>query len=377
MYNITVSEFNDMISETLIPNIVILVIYIVLGTCGNVFVLLVYSFQMKEPSDERYFIPILAAFDLIATIYCGIYMIYQCLNQVTFTHNILCKTTQFFIGLTTFIPIFLLLIIAVQRYMKVCMPLKPAISLNVKRTALILTIVISSLCALPLSYVYGSVPFHSITHGTIGQRCGKVKEGYMLARTIYAIVIGVIVVALITTLIVLYSLIGCAVFRQLKLNKRRSSRVEFRNSMTKTDGDGASVTETSGVSHNNIISDLDFKISISSKKQRLENNHQTSLSQLLGSKRRQKNNRRITYKLTIMFFVITLVFILSYLSKVMLLIVEGLNKDFWEKVSNTERPGLMFIYHIFIINNIVNPFIYAFMDIKFREEAIVLLSRVF
>ncbi|CAG2206921.1 CCKAR [Mytilus edulis] len=332
---------------------------------------------MKELSDERYFIPILAAFDLIATIYCGIYTIYQCLNQVTFTHNILCKTTQFFIGLTTFIPIFLLLIIAVQRYLKVCMPLKPAISVHVRRTALILTIVISLLCSLPLLYVYGSVPFHSITHGTIGKRCGKVKEGHMLARTIYAIVIVILAVAIITTLIVLYSLIGCAVFRQLKMNKRRSSRVEFRNSMTKTNGDQASGSENSGVTQNNITSDLDSKISSSSKEQRFENNHQTTLSQPVGSKRRQKNNRRITYKLTIMFFVITLVFLLSYLSKVMLILIEGLNKDFWETVSNTERPALMFLYHIFIINNIVNPFIYAFMDIKFRGEATVFLNRVF
>ncbi|VDI17761.1 Hypothetical predicted protein, partial [Mytilus galloprovincialis] len=148
------------------------------------------------------------------------------------------------------------------------MPLKPEISVHVKRTALILTIVISSLCALPLPYVYGSVPFHSITHGTIGKRCGKVKEGHMLSRTIYTIVIGILAVAIITTLIVLYSLVGCAVFRQLKMNKRNSSRVEFRNSITKTNGDEASGTETSVVTKNNIISDLDSKISNSSREER-------------------------------------------------------------------------------------------------------------
>ncbi|XP_052059620.1 cholecystokinin receptor-like [Mytilus californianus] len=377
MYNITAVELNGMISKTLIPNIVVLAIYVVLGTCGNVLVLSVYSFQMKGQSDERYFISILAAFDLIATIYCGIYMIIQCLNQVTFTHNILCKTTQFFVGLTTFIPILLLLIIAVQRYLKVCLPLKPAMSLHVKRTALILTIVISFLCALPLAFVYGSVPFHSDTYGITGTRCGKEKEGHRLARAVYAIVIGFLAVAIVTTLIVLYSLIGFTIFRQLKMNKRKSSRVEFRNSMTKTYEDGTSETENSGVTQNNITSDLDSKISNSSKEQRLENNHQTTLSELVGSKRRQKNNRRITHKLTIMFFVITLVFLFSYLPKVMLLLVEGLNIDFWEKVSNTERPGFMFIYDMFIINNIVNPFIYAFMDIKFREEATVFLNRVF
>ncbi|XP_052063017.1 gastrin/cholecystokinin type B receptor-like [Mytilus californianus] len=141
-------------------------------------------------------------------------MIIQCFNQVTFTHTILCKTTQFFIGLTTFIPILLLLIIAVQRFLKVCRPLKQAMSLNVKRTALILTIVVSLLCALQLPTEVGK---------------------------------------------------------------------------------------------------------------------QTTLSQPVGSKRRRKDNRRITYKLTVMFFVITLVFIFSYLPKVMLLLFEGLYKDFGKK----------------------------------------------
>ncbi|CAG2206925.1 CCKBR [Mytilus edulis] len=376
MDNITVSQWNDMITKTLIPNIVILSIYIVLGTCGNVLVLLVYSFQMKEPSDERYFIPILAAYDLIATIYCGVYII-QCLNQVTFTHNILCKTTQFFVGLTTFVPVLLLVIIAVQRYLKVCLPLKRELTLHVKRTALILIIVMSSLVALPIPFVYGSVQFHSLATGIKGTRCGKLKEGHQLERAVYAIVLGILAVATVTTLIVLYLLIGSTVFRQLKRNTCKSSRVEFRNSMSKTDEGGASTTGKSCDDQNDITADLDTKLPSSSKEQRLENNPQTTLSQLVGSKKRQKDNRRITHKLSIMFFVITLVFIFSFLPIVMLLLVEGLNKDFWEKMSNTERPSFMFLYHMFIINNIVNPFIYAFMDIKFREEATVFLNRVF
>ncbi|VDI61701.1 Hypothetical predicted protein [Mytilus galloprovincialis] len=381
MENITVSEWNNIISESLIPNIVILTIYVILGTCGNVLVLLVYSFQMKESSDERYFIPILAAFDMIATIYCGIFMIIQSLYQVIFTHNILCKTAQFFIGFTTYIPVLLLLIIAIQRYMKLCRPLKPAMPLHVKRTTLILAIVISFLGALPLPYIYGSIPFHSITYGSIGRRCGKVKEGHRLVRAIYAIVIGVFAVALVTALIVLYSKIGCTVYRKLKMNRSKSSEVEFRNSVSKTDEDGVSGSEYSDGTQNTLDSKISnsniVKIDKNCKEQQLEKKQQTTTSQPVGSTKRRKDNRSLTHKLTVMFFVITLVFIFSYLPKVILLLVEGLDKDFWENVSNTERPGWMFLYQIFVINNIVNPFIYAFMDIKFRKEATVFLKRFF
>ncbi|XP_052059658.1 cholecystokinin receptor-like [Mytilus californianus] len=370
MAEITVSQWNDMITKSLIPNIVILSIYIVLGTCGNILVLSVYTFQMKGLSDERYFIPILSVFDMVVTIYCGLFLIIQCFHQVTFSNNILCKTAQFFAGLTTFIPILLLLIIAVQRYLKVCMPHKPVMSLRVKRIALILTIVISLICAFPLPFVYGSVPFHSVNYGINGTNCGKLKEGHQLARAVYAIVIGFLAVATVTTLIVLYSRIGCTVFRQFKLNKSNSNRVEVGKSETKTDDEEVSEVGQNGGIQTSITSDGDSNISNTN----IAKNHQTTLS---GSKRRQKSNRRITHKLTIMFFVITLVFVLSYLPKVVLLIIEGLYEDFWEQLSDTRRSGVLFIYEMFIINNIVNPFIYAFMDIKFRKEATVFLNRVF
>ncbi|VDI71342.1 Hypothetical predicted protein [Mytilus galloprovincialis] len=369
MDNITVSEWNEIITKTLIPNIVILMIYVVLGTCGNILVLLVYFFQMKGSSDERYFIPILAVFDMVVTIYCGIFLIIQCFYTVTFTNNALCKTAQFFAGFTTFIPILLLLIIAVQRYLKVCMPNKPAMSLRVKRFALILTIVVSLVCAFPLPFVYGSIPFHSVTYGITGTNCGKLKDGQQIARAVYAIVIGFLAVAMVTTLIVLYSKIGCVVVRQFKLNKLNSDREEVRKSEKKIDNKEVSDIGQNGGIPTPVTSDADSNISNTS----LVKNHQITLT---GSKRRQKSNRRITHKLTIMFFVITLVFVLSYLPKVVLLIIEGLYDDFWEKVSNKERPGAFFIYEMFIINNIVNPFIYAFMDIKFRKKATVFLSRV-
>ena len=57
--------------------------------------------------------------------------------------------------------------------------------------------------------------------------------------------------------------------------------------------------------------------------------------------------------------------------------VESVNKEFWENLSDTERPVYMFLYQIFILNNIVNPLIYVVMDSRFRKEARMLLKNVF
>ncbi|XP_071172152.1 neuropeptide S receptor-like [Mytilus edulis] len=233
--NISLSEWNEEITNSLVPNIIFLSIYIALGTFGNVFVLLVYAFQMKEASEERYFIPILAFFDMIATIYLGVYYILQCFNQMTFTNNILCKTLVFFVGNTTYNSVFILFIVAIQRYMKICMPRKQSMSISVKRSALLMALILSFLFALPIPFVFGTIPFNNIDYGISGMRCGKLKEGTPFVRFIYPVVAGVVVFVIITSLIVIYGRIINTVFRHLKVNKNDFSINEKENESTVKD----------------------------------------------------------------------------------------------------------------------------------------------
>jgi cation transport ATPase len=87
-----------------------------------------------------------------------------------------------------------------------------------------------------------------------------------------------------------------------------------------------------------------------------------------SKKDHEQINRRVMHKLTIMFMLITFVFLICYIPKVVLLLIEGLDPNFWENFSDSERSAVLFIYRIFILNNVVNPFIYAFMDLEFRKE---------
>ncbi|CAC5397803.1 unnamed protein product [Mytilus coruscus] len=233
--NITLSEWNEEITNSLIPNIIILSVYLALGTCGNVFVLLVYAFQMKKPSDERYFIPVLAFFDMIATIYLGVHYIIQCFYQTTFSNNILCKTLVFFVANTTYYSVFILFTIAIQRYMKLCMLQKPSISISMRRTALFLAIILSFLFALPLPFTYGTIQHQSTKYGISGMRCGRLKEGNDLIMTLYSIGFGMFVFVLVTTLIIIYGKILKTVFRNLKehTNDTSGSKKEIQ----KTDED--------------------------------------------------------------------------------------------------------------------------------------------
>ncbi|CAC5397801.1 CCKAR [Mytilus coruscus] len=380
--NITLSEWNDEITNSLMPNIIILAVYLVLGTWGNILVLLVYTFHMKDRSDERYFIPFLAFCDMIATIYLGVHYIFQCFNQTTFSNSILCKTLVFFVGNTTYNSVFILFIIAIQRYMKVCMPLKPSMSISMKKTALLLALLLSLLFALPIPFAYGAIPYHSINYGISGKRCGRLKKGTPFVRTVYSVVAGMFVFVIVASLIIIYSRIVSTVFRHLKVNRNDLSVNKKENETIAEDENHPVVNSFKGIEMI-AIRDKTEKHSTAQDTKPNKGGQQTiempvvNNMESAASRKRRINNRRITNKLTLIFVIITTVFLLCYIPKVTLLILEGLDTDFWEKLPASQRPGVTILYHIFILHNIVNPIVYAFFDIEFRQDAALLLKCMF
>ncbi|XP_052062423.1 cholecystokinin receptor type A-like [Mytilus californianus] len=379
---VTLSEWNEEITNSLMPNIIILFIYLALGTCGNVFVLLVYAFQMKKPSEERYFIPILAFFDMIATIYLGVHYIFQCFYQTKFSNNILCKTLVFFVGNFNHYSVLILFIIAIQRYRKVCMSLTPSMSTTMKRTALFLVIGVAFLCALPIPFIYGTSPYHSTKYGISGMRCGRLKKGHALIKTLSSIGFGMFVFVIVTSLIIIYGKILRSVYRSLKVHKNDTSA--SKKEMEKTDEDeshtdiGCKDKEMISTSSITAKQSMIPETNSDFNGQRVVKSRPGSQNMESASTRQRRiHNRRITNKLTVMFFIITIVFLLCYIPKVTVLCLEGIYEDFWENLSTSQRPVVTFLYHIFIFNNIVNPIIYAFMDKEFRDNAAILLKRMF
>lgn len=67
---------------------------------------------------------------------------------------------------------------------------------------------------------------------------------------------------------------------------------------------------------------------------------------------------------------------ISFLPKVILLNIEGINQDFWESLSDAQRLLFAFFYQMYIVNNIVNPLLYAFMDSQFRDDTKAMFKRV-
>jgi uncharacterized membrane protein len=81
--------------------------------------------------------------------------------------------------------------------------------------------------------------------------------------------------------------------------------------------------------------------------------------------RRESLQRRVT----IMFLVIIIAYVLSYIPPLVLLILAYALEDFnFITLSEGETIAWTYLPRFFILNNIVNPFIYGYFDTKFRDQ---------
>lgn len=83
------------------------------------------------------------------------------------------------------------------------------------------------------------------------------------------------------------------------------------------------------------------------------------------------------YRLSVMFMVITLVFILSSLPKATMMLFESRNELFWlsRDIPLSGFARYRFLYTVYIINSVVNPFVYGFYDRQFRQELVSLCMK--
>jgi hypothetical protein len=75
-----------------------------------------------------------------------------------------------------------------------------------------------------------------------------------------------------------------------------------------------------------------------------------------------------TKRITLMLFMITLVFVLSFIPHLALILLNAFNTSFIQDMTPTEVSVYNVFLRSFVINNMANPIIYGFCDKKFRSE---------
>ena len=104
----------------LLPFTIMLAVYILLA--GNATVLYIYVQKFKVYSSGRFFISILAVIDMVSGVVNSACLMSETLLPVKFYSDIGCKIIWFLCMSTCVTSMFLLPIIAIDRYLKNCRP---------------------------------------------------------------------------------------------------------------------------------------------------------------------------------------------------------------------------------------------------------------
>ena len=318
-----VLEYNSEYAYNLWPHTFLCVIFLIVGLLGNGFVLFVYTFRMDEKTESRFFIPYLAVADAFASVSSCVYFTFDNMHILYFPWDGLCRTLLFLPDIPTLASVFILLAIAVQRY-TMTKPLGKQFSLVWRKRALIFISFVAFALSIGIPIVSGSVEVTGPYKGfnLTGYTCRTGSGRYPVFEQIYYGFLALVLVVNIVVTCVLYIPIAVTIYKKQKSKKWTPE-------------------------------------SPSSSSQIQDTNEK-------GSGKKSKSSSPST-NFNVMFMTIVGVYVLSFLPTSVLMIITKSQPEIWEDIPAWKLVIYAILIRSYVINNIANPVIYGYFDMKFRK----------
>ncbi|XP_061176103.1 neuropeptide S receptor-like [Saccostrea echinata] len=378
--NYTAEDLNDEVTQYLYFNTALLSLYLVVGLSGNSSVLYIYTRKMRK-TEERYFIPLLAVSDIFACLAGIILGIVSNFYRANYVLDTFCKVGYFFTWTTTSISGFLILLIALSRHLRICRPTGLQLNTVRKRRAMVIMSSISFVTSLPMLYFLGSRDFPFVYKGQLinttictlrfSDSAMKQLQNAYFAFEIFLASLNMIVTC------GLYIPVGVTIYRRFKVIQQNMNASTNVSSIS--EGVPVSIAKRriciSTPEHElSVISNTSEVMSqneMCSKCTTSTNPSGIDYKQKVSSLKRRKNSRRrqVRHNFTLMFATIILIYVLAYLPTLVLFMLPGEDPPtFWFTRGAVELNVLVFLQRAFLLNNILNPFIYTYFDLSFRHE---------
>ncbi|XP_053396685.1 G-protein coupled receptor 135-like [Mercenaria mercenaria] len=169
-------EFNRKWANLMIPVEIMMCLFMIAGTLGNVLVLVVYSYR-RHKTTANIFIMYLAGIDLTACVVLHPYIIFKLFNNYDQTWTGVCKCFEYFIHCSLTLSGFMLFLVAVDRYLAICRPVK-FLLFDKHVVKLIASMTVASvIISLPILEFYGATPEVSeFSSSFTGYKCHLRKQ---------------------------------------------------------------------------------------------------------------------------------------------------------------------------------------------------------
>ena len=221
MANVTMNamKLNEILIKGRLPLIAVDAVLFLIGFLGNILVICVYQTKLGDQKG-RFYIPYLAAADLVAITVTFTFMTLMDVTEALFPSDILCKIFQFLNWACVQISIFLLLVIVLHRYLLICHPLNVRMKIGERKTVVFGVVVLSFVIAIPVAIITGTSSVPMPVEDTVVDGVYCIFNYTHTDEKIYlwCLFVGNIIAMIITT--ALYIPIGRVVFLKSKGHRK-------------------------------------------------------------------------------------------------------------------------------------------------------------
>lgn len=364
------SEVDENTAVILMPVVVYVSLLMVLGIIGNMIVCYIYFFRWKRKT-VKYFIGSLAAYDLITSIICMPIEVAMLRNPITLNDPHLCRFLRFTRSMTSLGAGFMLVVIAADRYLRICQLAKSQIQVALAKKLCFSTMITAVLFSWPCLLIFGQIERST---SPIAETSCSIDMEYIdtLYPTAYYGLVSVLFLFISLCLMTFYSMIMGRLCKRPLTSRLRTilSVNEACSNNTSTSPEGLN-EESSKLNTASPTNPENCKPTASSKiglmLRRKSSLFEGRIFSVSPAKRQSTANFRMT-RTTLTLLLITLIQWVSFLPYFGLLFTKSFNKDFLRNMTRDDQT----LYNIGILSHFlssgVNPYMYGFFSGDFRKE---------
>ena len=420
----TLEDLNDKESSIYVLPIGYVCVVMTCGIIGNGIVLLVYKAKMRKSSNYRLFVLTLACLDVVASL--GMPgLIVDMLVPFMFYNSVACKLLRYGYHVISCASSMVHLLIGVERYRRICGPLQAQMSLRTATVALAFIFLLAFTVSVPALFIYGTYTFIIQGSNITAFQCHidnkYIHTSYPLG---YDITLLVLLILTVLSLAICYVQIGRRLLKASfvvsprQKEDRQNNELTSEFNMNQPGGRGTNkmtfertianarefVSESYEIRNveirgqkfeNDVNSEHHNSVNFENQKQLFRGRSTTHTDHRHGdgsvstthqstSKYSTKFKKTITVRqlsversqtITAITFVLTLVFTLSFLPFLMCVIVDAVNHDIRDGMTNLQEAWYQIGQMSYIISSASNPFVYYMMDKDFRVNSQKLICR--
>ncbi|XP_048729625.1 uncharacterized protein LOC125646984 [Ostrea edulis] len=390
---------DDAVRQHLIPSVVLTVSMILLGIPGNILIIAVYMKRWKK-STSRIFILALAFNDLFNCLFTMPLELYYIFNVYQTDDSYLCKVSRCLTFWTNDGSSLILMGIAFDRLQRICKPFKVQMSISKAKRIVGVSMVASLLVAWPSLFIYGTanvlLPVDE-NKGIYAKMCLYsdrprvrldprvfvffIMVGNSVLDVFFLVVYGIILYHVKNSdkelrklsKMDLYSSDGCRKMSEVDFSAQPSTEVSANKEIRKLSKEEPNLSRMKQVfSGAPLTTTVKRKLFSQSRQKRTSYSSSTESRRTIFASR---DNRGKT-KTTIMLFLVTILFIVSFGPYTVLMTIRIFDAGYYSRLSDFGKATYHFFIRSYFLSNALNPLIYGFMSEHFRTECKSVLRNI-